>query len=261
MANTAGGDLYKRPQSGDKLDIPAPVWRAILDTVDYVKQLRNKTVPTAKRKAVSDFGVVEVKNTSGAAVDRFGILGIDTAWPDPGDNLQAFKNGAILHCITPDEDLHVGKFVVMLEPLPINGIGLACVSGVVPVQIEVAYEDRPYADILDAEAGKLGSDWRGAAEILYCETGTGTKWAIVRLGSLQKVRVYGVLDEALDPDDSATVSVWVRNSPLHTYITSTEDKTVWASPLQGSTSVALGKWIGFEWNVHRNCFEAVAREC
>ena len=251
MANTAGGDLYKRPQSGDPLVIPAPVWRAILDTVDYVKQLRNRTVSTAKRKAVSDYGVVEVKNTSDAAVDRFGILGIDTAWPDPGDNLQAFKNGPILHCITPDEDIHVGKFVVMLEPLPIDGIGLACVSGVVPVQIEVSYEDRPYADILDAETGKLGSDWRGAAEILYCETGTGTKWALVRLGGWHDAHPEGVLDEDLVSASSATLSV----------VGTDEDLTVYAPWIMDSGQLDEDARIEVEWSRRNSRWEPYKRWC
>ena len=83
---------------------------------------------------------------------------------------------------TPDEEDHVGKFAILLEPIADGKIGVGCLGGVCPVKIDVEDEDHGYADIADAEAGNLKSCDCGAAQILWKEDGTGTKWAVVRLG-------------------------------------------------------------------------------
>ena len=50
------------------------------------------------------------------------------------------------------------------------------------MQIDVTDEDHEYADVATADMAKLASATSGAAHILWKETGTGTKWATVRLG-------------------------------------------------------------------------------
>jgi hypothetical protein len=50
------------------------------------------------------------------------------------------------------------------------------------VKVDVTDEDHGYADVTDADATKLTSVSRGSAQILWKESGTGLKWATVRLG-------------------------------------------------------------------------------
>ena len=50
------------------------------------------------------------------------------------------------------------------------------------MEIDVQDEEDEYADVADAEAGRLKSGLRGAAQILWKESGTGEKWAVVRVG-------------------------------------------------------------------------------
>jgi len=84
-------------------------------------------------------------------------------------------------CVTPAAG-HTGSFVVLLEPIIDGEIGRAVVSGVTPVKVDVADEAHAYADIAVGQAGYLASGESGSALILWKETGTGQKWALVKIG-------------------------------------------------------------------------------
>ncbi len=77
---------------------------------------------------------------------------------------------------------HVGRFVILAEPLADGEIGRAFAHGVCPVKINVEDESHTFADIEDAQTHYLKSGTSGAAQILWAESGTGEVWAIVRLG-------------------------------------------------------------------------------
>ena len=98
-----------------------------------------------------DADMVLVKNTSGADRARFEILGISAPVFTPTDNLEEFRNRVVL-------------------------------SGVCPVKVDVANANHWHADIADNSAANLKSGGGGAAQILWKESGTGVKWAVVRLG-------------------------------------------------------------------------------
>jgi hypothetical protein len=84
--------------------------------------------------------------------------------------------------ISPTVADHLGRFAVLLEPVKQGDIGPACVAGVCIVHVDVQDEDHEYADIADGRYRLATSD-SGTARILWKEGGTGTKWAVVRLGA------------------------------------------------------------------------------
>jgi hypothetical protein len=129
-------------------------------------------------------GVVTVRNDTGADLDRYAVVGLGDPIIDNSENLAEFQGRVTFQGETPDIDLHVGKFAVLIEPLPDGKIGLAIAAGVCQVLLTVSAADDRYADIEDAETGHLTSGGSGSAQILWKETGTGSgKWAIVRLGT------------------------------------------------------------------------------
>jgi len=131
----------------------------------------------------SSSGIVLVQNSSGSAVDRFGILGIDAPAILPEQNAVEFENRVVLDCITPSLADHAGRFVILLEPLADGQIGRAWAAGVCQVKLNVAEdEDWRYADVADGESGYLEPSNTGSAAILWREGGTGEQWAVVRLG-------------------------------------------------------------------------------
>jgi hypothetical protein len=112
-------------------------------------------------------------------------------FPTPTDNLDAFKNGPILIGYTPDDWIHRGKFVILLEPAKAGAIVAACVAGICVAKVTVNNPEHQYATVKDADPGALASCLHGSAQILWIETGdSGVKWAVVRLGVAPPGRFY-----------------------------------------------------------------------
>jgi hypothetical protein len=129
-------------------------------------------------------GLVLVKNTSGSAVARFGVLGISGILIARADSADEFDNNPCLTGVTPAAASHKGKFVVLREPLANNAIGWATIAGLTQVQIVFADAAHKWCDITDAAAGTLTSAAYGSARILYSAATSGTAWGLVNLGQI-----------------------------------------------------------------------------
>jgi len=175
------GDPFHKAVSGQPLRVPARTWNAFLDAArDH--QARQQNVAGAPAAELRPGGIVPVKNASGADRARFDILGIDGPVFTPTENEQGFKNRVALRGVVPTLADHEGRFVILFEPVKAGGIGLAGVQGVFPVKVDVQDEDHDFADVDDGQCGHLASGRCGAAQILWKESGTGEKWAVVRIG-------------------------------------------------------------------------------
>jgi hypothetical protein len=128
---------------------------------------------------------VIVHNASGSARVAYDVLGIDDATIAPGDDLEGFQDSPIqVEGVTPAVASHVGRCVVLLEDIAIDGTGRGILSGPTAAWINVTNEDcASNVDVADGvtdylQAGNVGYgrvDWRAG--------GTGTQWAIVTLGT------------------------------------------------------------------------------
>jgi len=186
------GDAMKKVKSGDPLVIPAPTYNAFVDAaVDH--KGRQQASGQAERQAFRQSGIVLVKNASGADRQRFDVLGIDAPVITPTDNEDAFKNKVVLSGTTPSESDHLGRFVVLLEPLADGKVGMACAAGVCAVHVDVQHENHRFADVKDGEAASLESRESGAATILWKESGTGLKWAVVHVAGAVPPMMFPVL--------------------------------------------------------------------
>lgn len=125
--------------------------------------------------------VITVQNKSGGTMDRFDVAGIGDPLYDSAANLPEFQNNLVLEVTTPATALHLGKYVVLLETIPDGKFGIACMAGVVSVQIDAGVVEYDYAEVTDGQA-YLTSAAVGSARVLWRELGSGTKWAVVRLG-------------------------------------------------------------------------------
>ena len=109
------GDPFKKVQRGDKLRIPAETFNTFIDAAkDFRQRTQNrgqKPLPT-----FSDSGIVLVKNASGSDCERFDVLGIEQPIFPPSDNLLSFTNQLSVVGVTPNENRHLGRFVVLQEP-------------------------------------------------------------------------------------------------------------------------------------------------
>lgn len=200
-----------RLNAGDRFRVQASTWNRMVDAAEaYSAGLQGNRVPLAWPN--TDAGVVLVRNDTGADLDQFSVVGIDGFAFDPAvaAELPQFKRRAILGAATPVEGTHDTRLAILQEPLADGAIGRAVVCGVTPVQITVAAGETwmRHARLVDGESGTLDlCSW--GYRVLEIESGAGTKWAYVAMGSVgTQAPIHGVLDGALSDGDSATMSVW-----------------------------------------------------
>ena len=174
------GDTLKKVQSGDPLVFPAQTFNAFIDAAkDY--QQRQRNLGSDQQHATRQTGIVPIRNDTTADLERFDIVGLDAPIILPTDNEDEFKNRAMLVGVKPQLPQHWGQFAVTLEPVAAGKVGMGCVSGVVPGRINVEHESHFRADI-EHDSVKLKSGHHGGAEILWKESGTGLKWALLKVG-------------------------------------------------------------------------------
>jgi hypothetical protein len=175
------GDHLKKVKSGDPLVIPASTFNAFIDAAQ-AHQAQQRALGAEGMRDFGHAATVRVRNDSGAAVDRFGVLGIDGPVIGPDANLVEFQGRPTLKGVTPIAGAHDGKFVVLLDPIGNGRIGRACAAGLTVARIDVSDAVHGYADIDNGDASHLASASSGAAKILWKESGTGEKWALVSIG-------------------------------------------------------------------------------
>lgn len=127
-------------------------------------------------------GVIFVRNDSGSDRDRFDVLGVGAPIVSPTDNLDEFKRQVTFAGVTPVEDDHAQKFVVLQEPVAAGGLARAVIHGVTVARVSVETGDETAAGITDNDPSSLSASDTGAAQILWLEGTSGSVWAIVRLG-------------------------------------------------------------------------------
>jgi hypothetical protein len=178
------GDKFAKQQAGAPLQIPAATWNAMIDAARaHADQQHNQNVQSDHWFRSGD--LIKVRNQSGEDIDRFGILALSSPIIDPADKLREFKNQVAVDGVLPEEE-HAGQFCILLDPLKDGKIGRGWVSGVCPVQVNVEEDWHRYADISPESTTELKSKPDGGAEILWCESGTGSKWAVVRLSNAHR---------------------------------------------------------------------------
>lgn len=213
---------------GDPLVIKASDWNTLLGVADAARL--NQSI---QRQPGSLFlggtgVVVPFKNSTGSTVDRYHAVGIGSPLFTYATNAQTFLNqlgftGAAMG------SSYVGRFAVAQETIAAGKIGMAMISGVTAAQITVNNANDTHVDVDTAGGSKLVSQTYGAGEILYKESGTGTKWSVIRIGSYVPVAspkqlIRFSLDEALAKTDAsadASIEYQVGSGSSHTATTIT----------------------------------------
>jgi hypothetical protein len=138
-----------------------------------------------------------------------------------------------------------------LDPIASGSIGKARIDGIVAAKIQVTagLEWYDHADVTHNDATKLTLLPSGAAQVLWKEEGTGTKWALIRLGNPHgNVTLQMKLDATLTAQSSAAASIW-DGDPL---VDTTNNCTLYAGEANGSlmssgSSFASGKYVWGTW--------------
>lgn len=176
------GDPYRKVQPGDRLEFPALAWNAAIDAGRAFRAGQfdgGANGLTTTRSGV----LISLINNSGSNLDRYGVLGLgDPLWT-PYDNEDAFLRTVVFQGVQPAVPDHLGKFAIVLEPADDGRVARAWIGGCVTVRVDVLNDGHTYADVKDGSVSELRSAGYGSAQILWREGGTGSQWAVVRLGN------------------------------------------------------------------------------
>lgn len=174
---------FRHVSPGEPMRRDAATENAMRDAARAYQQSGQRLGSETLRGEVNS-GVVLVRNDSGDDVPRFGILGIDSPIVTPTDSMAEFKSRVMLSGVVPI-DSHAVRFGVTLEPLKDKQISRnVVVSGVVQCQINVTNAAHTLAKANSPDVDKLVSDATTGVPILWKQTGTGTKWAIIRIDAI-----------------------------------------------------------------------------
>jgi hypothetical protein len=200
---------FRRVKPGDPVKIPAPAYNAWCEAAEAFRA-GNQGFLGQTAGDRPEHARVKIRNDSGDDRARFEVLGVSGPLFTPTDNLTEFLSSPKLIGTTPDVATHAGRFVVLLEPLPAGKIGWALAAGVVPVTIDMKAAGDRFADVTDYDTRFLTSGSSGAARILWADTGTGQRRAVVLLGGASggaSPLFWGTLDAALAYNNTSGVSV------------------------------------------------------
>ncbi|MHB8953572.1 MAG: hypothetical protein ACYC4U_11430 [Pirellulaceae bacterium] len=236
--------------SGDPLKIRATEWNLLLDMAD-----------PAKPSAVSPGGLpslqrgfmAAVKNNTGAAVARYHAVGIGAPLFSPADSAGTFQNqlGFV------GEDMaatYLGKFAVMQEQADNGKIGRAMLEGITCAEITVNHADHDRVDVDTAGGSKLVSQFYGAGEILYKESGTGTKWAIIRIGAFVSEKLKAIAAADIAVNSSGNVAIQRAGSASQTV-------TAYLNWMEGSTGITSGDELFIRFYRDENKYVVEGAEC
>ena len=161
--------------------------------------LHNRMIDAARANARQSFGnppqyqprldpqdSLLIVNNSGVALRQFAIVGLTVPVFLPNLNPSAehvFRQQTAFQIEWPATSESSGRFAILQEPLPINAVGHAIISGatVCYVADSVAIGDSVDVGTLD---DVLAVDSGGSAKVLWCGAGTdlpeGARWGYIR---------------------------------------------------------------------------------
>lgn len=180
------GDWTKKYSIGDEVELKKDWLNNVTDAA--IANLRNRglggagTIGAALAKSQRQ-GLIYIRNDSGADRGRFDVLGISGVVVAPAANVAEFLGNSILSGVVPTTASHVGKFVILQEPIAVGCFGLACVFGLSIAATDALVTPGTAMDIKDGDATQLTTASSGLVTALYGgDDDDGNHWALVRFG-------------------------------------------------------------------------------
>lgn len=169
-------------RKGDKVEgIPTDDWNEFCRTSKKLDQLLKNGPPPSPFSGASTL-TVQVFNTTGDLIEaRFPILKLSAPCFTVEDRETVINEGILFNGETPDADTSIGDIAIVQGPIADGVCGAAVFIGPTWCEVEVTDEDHTHAAPSDGENTKLASGG-GGAKIIWKESGTGTKKAVVMLG-------------------------------------------------------------------------------
>ena len=251
----------EKVQPGQPMQIPASTYTARVDAAQDF-QGRQRGVGSDPLKSSRYEGTVRVRNSTGTAFDRFGVVGLGAMVISQEDNAQSFYSRPTFEAEAPirtsalNYGRHVAKVAVVQEPIQSGAIGWAKVAGLTPVQVNIVNNYDDIAIVQDGNTTSLKSWTSGesGASILWHKAGTtGVQWGLALLGNFRSkfASMYRVkLDGELT---ASTASITVDNlvpmdgiQHLDTDSLTAHNVFAWAGSDDANALVVWNNHIGLE---------------
>lgn len=178
-------DPFRKVNPGDPIQIPAPVWNTILDSIKSGTGFGGGSGPPGTRQAT----IIRVKNESNTDLGRNKVIGLGGPIFTPTQSEDAFLREVTFRGETLSNSSHQRRYAVTLDPMKMGRVGRAYVAGVCQVKVDLRDPSHEFANMNNGTADHLVSSRHGHAQILWCEADegyygydSGIMWAIVRLG-------------------------------------------------------------------------------
>lgn len=200
--------------------IPADGWNGFVDTHRIVAQQRLKNNgPAVSSSAPESVNVLVLNGAGEDLTTRFPVLRLTAPVVTPADTTDAAGvalRGVQFNADKPTAET-AGDFVIAQGPIADGGSVSAVIAGLTWCLIDVVDEGHEFGIAKDDDTTELESSTSGAP-IIWKESGTGTKLAIVRLGAggaavpSGRAILFGTLEPAslvldLDATDSSAAGV------------------------------------------------------
>jgi hypothetical protein len=163
--------------TGETFKPQARTWNSFIDAAVYVRQRQSDLSVKTPRKDTKS-GVVLVRNSTDDDLGQFTVVSLGDLIITPTDNEQDFRNNVPVFELIRDE--LSDPFGILQRPLKKDEVGSAMLSGVTPVKLNLLSETHEFAEL---DENGLKSTDSGSVRILWKQSGTGDKWAVILLGA------------------------------------------------------------------------------
>jgi hypothetical protein len=168
-------------QPGDPFEIRADTWNALLEGH---RRMQSGELAPGSAAARPDLELFFIKNNTGAALDRFAVVGLGAPLWTPAAALDSFKQSRIVLAGAVPTTAHAGRFAILKTPAPAGSIAPASAFGITQCRVNITSTTHTLADVEAGSTARLvSSGTAGAASILWFEGGTGEQWAVVAIGT------------------------------------------------------------------------------
>ena len=175
--------MGQRKRAGQRLSLAASDWNDAMQAAEMILggKMNRRDNTLSVRRGNQD---VLVKNTTGATLPQFSIVGLAAVNPTPAIITEFLQQNHVFNGVTIAVPDHLGKWAITQEPLVANAVGTARTAGIAIAKVVGANESMygDFCEILNGDSVKLERNANGSAQILWKDS--GTDWCVIRIGNV-----------------------------------------------------------------------------
>lgn len=175
-------DPLRHVQAGEKLEIRADTWNALVDAARWVRDHTSQRGGGVIADPITPSCMVLVRNDTGSNLTSRSVVRVDDWVVTPVDHPFEVMQRPALKGNTPNATTNA--IAILYDAIPANQFGRAIIQGIAAVDVLVNDSSHTYARPYSGTNSKLESATSGPARIIKWETSGSTRRAIVCLDTI-----------------------------------------------------------------------------